>query len=138
VGRLEVRDWVDVIECDRRLQPLGYLAWAACGKDPGFGPGSILAEAVRTGRYSREEIESLAFDGPPPDAEMLARQWHDMVNDAREVIVILPGEKAGTCVLGRDGALYVGKPSELPRALASGELVFHRGSIRGALPQLRG
>jgi len=23
VGRLEVRDWVDVIECDRRLQPFG-------------------------------------------------------------------------------------------------------------------
>jgi hypothetical protein len=26
VGRLEVRDWIDVIECDRRLQRLGYLA----------------------------------------------------------------------------------------------------------------
>ena len=35
VGRLEVRDWVDVINADRRLQPLGYLLWAACGKDPG-------------------------------------------------------------------------------------------------------
>jgi hypothetical protein len=35
VGRLEVRDWVDVLECDARLQPLGYLAWAACSKDPG-------------------------------------------------------------------------------------------------------
>ena len=29
VGRLEVRDWVDTIECGDRLQPLGYLAWAA-------------------------------------------------------------------------------------------------------------
>ena len=28
VGRLEVRDWVDVINADRRLQPLGYLLWA--------------------------------------------------------------------------------------------------------------
>ena len=26
VGRLEVRDWIDVIECSRRLQPLGFLA----------------------------------------------------------------------------------------------------------------
>lgn len=32
VGRLEVRDWIDVIACDERLQPLGYLAWAACGQ----------------------------------------------------------------------------------------------------------
>lgn len=40
VGRLEVRDWVDVIASDERLQPLGYLAWAACAKDPAFGPAS--------------------------------------------------------------------------------------------------
>jgi hypothetical protein len=38
VGRLEARDWVDVIECHDLLQPLGYLAWAACGKDPAFSP----------------------------------------------------------------------------------------------------
>ncbi|MEO6402890.1 MAG: nucleotidyl transferase AbiEii/AbiGii toxin family protein, partial [Vicinamibacteria bacterium] len=36
VGRLEVRDWIDAIGSHERLQPLGYLAWAACGKDPGF------------------------------------------------------------------------------------------------------
>lgn len=61
VGRLEVRDWIAVIECDRRLQPLGYLAWAACGKHPGFGPAAILSEAARTSRYSREEIAALAL-----------------------------------------------------------------------------
>ena len=48
VGRLEVRDWVDAINADRRLQPLGYLLWAACGKDPGYSPGSLLAHARRT------------------------------------------------------------------------------------------
>jgi hypothetical protein len=31
VGRVEARDWVDVIHCGERIQPLGYLAWAACG-----------------------------------------------------------------------------------------------------------
>jgi len=29
VGRVEARDWVDVLSCDRHLQPFGYLAWAA-------------------------------------------------------------------------------------------------------------
>src|SRR6266581_8709770 len=48
VGRLEARDWIDVIESHDRLQPLGYLAWAACGKDPGFGPRSILEGARRS------------------------------------------------------------------------------------------
>jgi hypothetical protein len=51
VGRLEVRDWVDVIECSERLQPLGYLAWAACGKDPGFSPAGILEHAAHSARY---------------------------------------------------------------------------------------
>jgi hypothetical protein len=29
VGRLEVRDWVDVIECNDRIQPFGYQT--SCG-----------------------------------------------------------------------------------------------------------
>ena len=45
VGRLEARDWVDVIHCHERIQRLGYLAWAASGKDPGFSPGAILEQA---------------------------------------------------------------------------------------------
>lgn len=32
-GRLEPRDWIDVINCDERIQPFGFLVWAACGKD---------------------------------------------------------------------------------------------------------
>ena len=36
VGRLEVRDWVDLIHASDRLQPLGYLAWAAyCARSRG-------------------------------------------------------------------------------------------------------
>lgn len=61
VGRLEVRDWVDVIASDERVQPLGYLAWAASGKDPGFGPGAILETAARTARYSADEVGQLEF-----------------------------------------------------------------------------
>jgi hypothetical protein len=60
VGRLEVRDWIDVITSDQRIQPLGYLAWAASGKDPGFSPRSILEQASRTGRYSAVDVGQLA------------------------------------------------------------------------------
>ena len=56
VGRLEVRDWVDAINADRQLQPLGYLLWAACGKEPGYSPGSLLAYARRTTHYSAVEV----------------------------------------------------------------------------------
>ena len=61
-GRLEPRDWIDVLTTHDKLQPLGYLLWAACGKDPGFSPASLLAEAGRSGRYSQAELNELAFD----------------------------------------------------------------------------
>lgn len=48
VGRVEVRDWIDVIECHLNIQRLGYLLWGACGKDPGFGPDMILNQAKRS------------------------------------------------------------------------------------------
>lgn len=136
VGRLEVRDWVDVIASDERVQPLGYLAWAASGKDPGFGPGAILETAARTSRYSAEEVSQLAFVGEAPDAGDLSRAWHRMLRAARETIDLLPPDEAGTCVLSIDGGLLLAGPNELATVLEAGHVHFHRGSIRGALPRL--
>ena len=137
VGRLEVRDWVDVIVSDERAQPLGYLAWAACGKDPGFGPGAILEGAARSGRYSAEEVAQLAFEGRPPDASLLGRTWHRMLDAAREIVSLLPPDEVGTCVLDASGGLFRGDPAELQRALGGRRILFHRGRIRGAWPQLK-
>jgi hypothetical protein len=137
VGRLEVRDWVDLIFAGERIQPLGYLSWAACGKDPGFGPLSILQEASRSARYSAAEVHTLAFAGEPPDAADLARRWHAMLATAREVIDALPPAELGRGVLHASGRLFAGALDELQAALAQGQLVFHPGSIRGAFPQLR-
>lgn len=132
VGRLEVRDWIDVIECNDRLQGLGYLAWAACGKDPGYGPTRILTEARRSSRYTAVEVAELAFDGPAPDAADLSRRWSAILAEADEVVEQLPGEHVGNCVLSPDGELFRGGPSELVSALST--LRFHEGRIRGALP----
>lgn len=137
VGRLEVRDWIDVIESHERIQPLGYLAWAACGKDPGFGPMSILEGAARSGRYSAEEVRQLAFAGEPPDAAGLARTWHEMLDSGRQIVALLPPDEVGTCVLDPSGGLLRASPSGLSQALRNDGLIFHRGRIRGALPQLK-
>jgi len=137
VGRLEVRDWVDVIATDERVQPLGYLAWAACGKDPGFGPAAILEGAARSGRYSVEEVSQLVFAGAPPDASELGRTWHRMLDSAREIVSLLPPEEVGTCVLDATGTLCRGSAAELRQALGEGRVIFHRGRIRGALPELK-
>lgn len=136
VGRLEVRDWVDVIHCHEKLQPLGYLAWAACGKDPGFSPTAILQHARQSARYSAEEVRALSFEGPPPDAVALARVWHRSLSEAEEIVSHLPAAEVGTCVLARGGGLFRGSAGELKEALEADGLQFHHGSIRGALPHL--
>ncbi len=135
---MEPRDWVDVIHCAERLQPLGYLAWAACGKDLGFSPASILEHAARTARYAPAELSGLAFEGPPPDGAALAARWRAQLDEARLVVERLPAEEAGRAVLLREGALYTGGASSLPSDLGADRLLFHAGRIRGAFPTLRG
>lgn len=135
VGRVEVRDWIDILQCDAAVQPLGYLAWAATGKDPGLSPDAILQEARRSARYSAVEIGALAFNGPAPDAADLSHQWHAALESAAQVIALLPYQNVGQCVL-RGGELFRGDGASLREALARGEVRFHEGSIRGAFPQI--
>lgn len=135
VGRLEVRDWVDTILCHERLQRLGFLAWAACGKDPGFSPAAILEFAARSSHYSIEEISELDFGSSPPSAARLSESWREMLSEAGEIVATLPPEKAGCCVLRGDSALLSAPPNELPGLLERGEVLFHAGRLRGAFPQ---
>ena len=138
IGRAEVRDWLDVIECDERLQGLGYLAWAACGKDPGFSPRGLLDHASRTSPYSASEVEALAFDGPPPDAAVLSQRWRTALGTAQEMVELLPPDHAGEAVLTLSGELYRGSPRELVEALDQRRMQFHAGRIGGALPRIVG
>lgn len=137
VGRLEARDWVDLVACDERIQPLGYLAWAACGKDPGFTPQGVLAEARRSSRYSDEELSALAFDGPAPSAADLSRRWRRSLEVAAQVVARLPAAHVGHAVLTRDGQLFAGDTEALERAQIADGLCFHAGRIGGSLPRIR-
>ena len=128
---------MDVLACDARLQPLGYLAWAACGKDPGFTPGGILAQARRSSRYSADELASLAFDGPPPSASHLSRQWRSALDRADEVTGLLPAPHVGEAVLTDASTLFTGDAEALVEVRAAGGLRFHRGRLGGAWPQIR-
>ncbi|MBK5254787.1 MAG: hypothetical protein JJE39_02025 [Vicinamibacteria bacterium] len=133
VGRLEVRDWVDAIEIHDRIQPIGYLAWAACGKDPGFSPSSILEFAARS-HYSSDEVSQLAFAGPAPSAHELSSRWRAMIEEARTIVGTLPALHAGKAVLASSGELFRDQPDRLRESLSAGHVRFHEGCIRGALP----
>lgn len=136
VGRLEIRDWIDLITCHERIQPLGYLAYAACGKDPGFSPLAILEQAGRSGHYTASEMEGLVFDGPAPDLGDLSRRWHAMLEEARAIVAVLAAEQAGRCVLDSQGDLYRGGVDQLTGDVSADRLMLHPGRIRGAYPQI--
>jgi hypothetical protein len=137
VGRLEARDWIDAIDCHERLQPLGYLAWAACGKDPGFTPAGILEHARRTSRYADDEVSALAFEGAAPAAAELSRRWRQALDTARPILAALPASHVGQAVCTWDGQLFTGGAPELNEALANDAIQFHPGRIGGAWPMAK-
>lgn len=134
-GREEPRDLVDIETCHDRLQPFGFLVWAACGKDPGFNP-SFLLEFVARVRYVQAEFDALVKMPERIDGAAVMRKWHEMIAAARETIAILPPEEAGKCILDADGALFRGTDDELRATLDAGRIVFHEGCIRGAWPRI--
>lgn len=126
-----------MLRCHEVLQPLGYLAWAAAGKDPGVGPLAILAEAQRSARYTEVDLRGLDFESVPPVAADLSRAWHLAMHEAELIVSLLPAEHAGTCVLDQVGKLLTLEPSALGGALAGGAVSYHPGRIQGAWPVLR-
>ena len=124
-----------MVTCDQGVQPLGYLLWAACGKDPGFSPASLLQNIRQTSRYSQAELDLLDFAGPLPDAVRLASRWHAMLREAQAVCDdTLPAETAGRCVRLGSEELCTASSRDLPAFLQTGRLRFHAGTIGGAWP----
>jgi len=95
---------------------------------------TILDEAGRTSRYTEVELRGLDFSETPPDAAALSRTWRTRLDEARRVVMMLPAEHAGRAVLDRSGRLFRGGLDVLHEAVASDALLYHAGSIRGALP----
>lgn len=136
-GRLEARDWIDVLNCHDYIQPLGYLVWAACGKDPGFSPASLIAAARRSSRYSQVELDELAFAGTPPNARILGVKWHRILQEAVSICDCLPPADVGKCVVTTTGELYRRSVDDLRTDLERQSLAFHAGTIGGVLPQIK-
>jgi hypothetical protein len=135
-GRLEPRDWVDTLACHRSVQSLGYLVWAACGKDPGVNPDMLFDQLGRL-RYVQDEIEQLDFEQAAPSASSLSVEWKRALTDGKEIVAALPEEHLGECVLRADGrTLFGGNPRACSDALREGAVRFHQGSIGGVWPRI--
>jgi len=135
VGRTEPRDWIDIITAVRDLQPFACLLSAACGKDPGFSPTSML-EYVARRHYNQTEIDAKVQPHGLYDAAELCLFWHETVESTREVLKAFPAEQAGKAVMNRDGTLFKGTDEELKAALAADALEFHEGTLGGVWPRI--
>ena len=62
--------------------------------------------------------------------------WREEVCRAREDVLDFPRDKAGTCVLNKDGEPFRGTVEELSVAVNTGDVIFHEGRICGAWPKI--
>jgi hypothetical protein len=130
-ARTETRDYVDIIELHRTF-PLAAICWAACGKDPGFSPLTLLKMMRRFARVDAaklEEIQARALD--PKD---LKEAWIAISDEAEAKMVKLADARPDLPV----GVAFVdeaGKPGWIGD---NAMLRVHGPSVRGCWPVVHG
>lgn len=127
-GRDEPRDFLDIMEIDREILPLGALCWAASGKDPGFTPRSLLELLRRRGRYHPQDFARLRLT-EPVDVRALKSRWLEMLDEAESFITSRPSGEVGCLYWSPSARRFVA-----PRA-GEGAVVPHYGRPGGVLPR---
>src|SRR5207249_339869 len=83
-GRSKIRDYLDILLLHRTLLSLGAICWAACAKDPGFNPVSLLEMAKRHVHYRPEELAAEQLNQPLSLTD-LKQQWLAAVDAAEQL-----------------------------------------------------
>jgi hypothetical protein len=130
-ARTETRDYVDIVELARHY-PLAAICWAACGKDPGFTPLSLLRMMRRFARVDPGELEKIR--ARPLDPVALKSEWVSISDDADTRLARLadlrPDLPIGVAFVDAAGAPgWIGDDPTLR---------VHAPSIRGCWPTVHG
>lgn len=128
-GRQEIRDFVDVLYIDESALSLGAMAWAGCGKDPGFTPDFLLEQANRHVAFTQLDLDRLSLR-EPMDLKVLKQRWLSALERARELVSALPPDELGCLYL--DAQNRAVNPE--PNTAVFSSLERHSGSVRGAWP----
>jgi hypothetical protein len=127
-GRDEPRDVLDTLHLHRSVLALGALCWAACGKDPGFTPLSLLDLLRRRGRVREEDLARLDL-AEPVDLQTLKRSWLGALDSVEPFVASRPR--------GEIGCLYYSATQQAfidPREAS--DAVPHFGRPGGVLPRV--
>jgi hypothetical protein len=128
-GRDQARDFVDVLHLHEHYLSVGALAWAACGKDPGFTPEFLLDHAGRHTAYAQADIDRLSLR-EPLSLQVLKQKWLTASDHARGLIGSLPPEEIGCLYLDAEGRPMTPDPT----SEGFSKLTRHRGTVHGAWP----
>lgn len=126
-ARSVTRDYVDIVELHQRY-PLPAIIWAACGKDPGFGPGLLLEMMRRFARVHPGKLKTIQARELDPVALKLA--WIEMSDYAGQQFEWLATTQPDTPI----GVAFVDKEGKPGWIGQDPTLTIHRPSIRGCLP----
>lgn len=111
-GRREPRDVLDLLHIHEHHLALGAVVWAAVGKDPGYGPESLIAEVRRNSRYRADDYADLALD-EPVDAGDVCRRLKTALEKAEAFVVLMPAGQEGLAFLDGDRVVQP-DPARLP------------------------
>lgn len=127
-GRDEARDVVDTLHLHRNVLGFGPLCWAACGKDPGFTPLSLLELVRRRGRVREEDLARLAL-AEPIDLQAMKRQWLAALDSVEPFVASRPPEEIGCLYYSATKHAFVD-----PRKVT--DTVPHFGRPGGVVPRI--
>ena len=127
-GRDEPRDVLDTMHQHRYVLCLGALCWAACGKDPGFTPLSLLELLRRRGRVRQEDLSRLLL-AEPVDLGSLKREWLDALDSVEPFVSSRPADEVGCLYYSASRAAFL-DPRDAEDA------VRHFGRPGGVVPRL--
>ena len=129
-GRDEPRDVLDALHFHERVLVLGALCWAACGKDPGFTPLSLLELLRRRGRVRAEDLARLDL-AAPIDLHEIKHAWLEALDSVGAFVEARPPEEIGCLYYSVSKRAFVD-----PRGAS--EAVPHFGRPGGVLPRVMG
>ncbi len=127
-GRDEPRDVLDALHFHRSLLVLGALCWAACGKDPGFTPLSILELLRRRGRIREEDLARMDL-ARPLDLHEIKQTWLEALDSVEPFAETRPPDEIGCLYYSPSRQRFV-DPRDVPDA------VPHFGRPGGVLPRI--
>lgn len=124
-SRAETRDLVDLVAFAGD-SPLHAVVWAACTKDPGFGPLLLLNEMRRN---SRVDLGQLREMGAAIDPVTLKTAWLQHSHEAEREIdrAAAAGVEVGLAFVSADGRIGWFDQSGY---------ATHRATLGGALPRV--